>query len=342
MGRPTIKDLADAAEVSVSTVNRVLGGRANVRAPTIARVLSAAERIGFYGTGAIQNRLDQSRQSYTFAILMHQPGRRFYEVLGDRLLQAAAETEEADVTLRIEFMDDLSPNVVAERMIAAGRGTDGLALTVAEHPLVSSAVETLAAEDVPVASIISPLTGTGLAHYIGLDHFKLGRTAGWFLHRLSPDPCKIGILVGNHRYRNQDQNESGFRSYFREHAPEFTLLDPGTTYESKAIAQELTEAMLRDHPDLKGLFMAGGGITGVMQALRQDDHGHRVKALGLELFDLTRAGLIDGTLTMCLSHPLQDLARATIDVLIKARNAGTAAGRQSVLLPFSIHTRENI
>jgi hypothetical protein len=34
------------------------------------------------------------------------------------------------------------------------------------------------------------------------------------------------ILVGNHRYRCQEMNESGFRSYFREHAPGFTLLEP--------------------------------------------------------------------------------------------------------------------
>lgn len=342
MGRPTIKDLADVAEVSVSTVNRVLGGRANVRASTIARVLEAAERIGFYGTGAIQNRLDQTRQSYTFSLLLHQRGRRFYEKLGQKLQEAAAATEDADVTLDIHYMEDLSPHVVAEQMVSVGRDTDGLALAVAEHPLISGAVETLADQAVPVAAIITPLTGLGIAHYIGLDQFKLGRTAGWFLHRLNPEPCKIAILVGNHRYRNQDLNESGFRSYFREFAPEFTLLDPGTTYESRAIAQELTEGLLSDHPDLGGLFMAGGGITGVLQALRQGDRAKVLQTVGLELFDVTRAGLIDGTLTVCLSHPLDDLARATIDVLIKARRAGPDAGRQSVLLPFSITTRENI
>ncbi len=342
MGRPTIKDLAEVAEVSVSTVNRVLGGKANVRASTIARVLEAAERIGFYGTGAIQNRLDQTRQAYTFSLLLHQRGRSFYETLGQKLQEAALATREADVTLNIHYMQDLSPHVVAEQMIRVSQGTDGLALAVAEHPLISGAVETLGSQGVPVAGIITPLTGLGMAHYIGLDQFKLGRTAGWFLHRLNPKPCKIAILVGNHRYRNQDLNESGFRSYFREFAPNFTLLAPGTTYESRAIAQELTERLLCDHPDLGGLFMAGGGITGVLQAMRQSDDAQNLKTIGLELFDVTRAGLIDGALTACLSHPLDDLARATIDVLIKARRAGPEAGRQSVLLPFSIHTRENI
>ena len=63
-------------------------------------------------------------------------------------------------------------------------------------------------------------------------------------------------------------NESGFRSYFREYAPEFTLLEPLSTFESSAVAQEMTEKLLRDHPDLAGLYVAGGGITGALAALR--------------------------------------------------------------------------
>ncbi len=35
MTRPTIRDLADAAGVSVSTVNRVLAGADNVRSATV-------------------------------------------------------------------------------------------------------------------------------------------------------------------------------------------------------------------------------------------------------------------------------------------------------------------
>jgi LacI family transcriptional regulator len=46
MGRPTIYDLAQAAGVSVSTINRVIGGGA-VRHATMRRVRDAAETIGF-------------------------------------------------------------------------------------------------------------------------------------------------------------------------------------------------------------------------------------------------------------------------------------------------------
>ena len=77
----------------------------------------------------------------------------------------------------------------------------------------------------------------------GLDNWKVGRTAAWAIARLCTKPGRIGILVGNPRYRCQEMNESGFRSYFRECAPDFTLLEPISTFEDKAIAREVTEPL---------------------------------------------------------------------------------------------------
>ncbi|MFZ0206355.1 MAG: helix-turn-helix domain-containing protein, partial [Roseiarcus sp.] len=46
--RPTVADLAEAAGVSIATVDRVLNARHRVREPTAERVLGAAEAIGFH------------------------------------------------------------------------------------------------------------------------------------------------------------------------------------------------------------------------------------------------------------------------------------------------------
>ena len=61
MSRPSIRDLAEKAGVSVATVNRVLAGKTGVRAATRESVESAAAEIGFYGLGAIHNRNLASR-----------------------------------------------------------------------------------------------------------------------------------------------------------------------------------------------------------------------------------------------------------------------------------------
>ena len=85
MARPTIRDLAEAAGVSVSTVNRVLGGGGNVRQATMQRVRDAAETIGFYGLGSIESRVAATRPRYRFGFLLQQPTRPFYRNVAQAL-----------------------------------------------------------------------------------------------------------------------------------------------------------------------------------------------------------------------------------------------------------------
>ena len=342
MRRPTIRDLAEAADVSVATVNRVLAGSPGVRQATMAHVREVADEIGFYGANAIQGRIASRRPTVSLGFLLHQPSRPFYQNVAQALRDAAASTEEADVDLKIEFLEDLSPESTSARMRALGRECDALGVVAAVHPLISQAISDLDAAGKPVFALISQLAASGQVHYVGLDNWKVGRTAAWAMAHLSKQPGKLGLLVGNHRYRCQEMNEAGFRSYFREFAPDFTILEPLSTFETRAVAREMTEKLMRDHPDLVGLFISGGGISGAIAGLQSTGAAGRIVAVGYELMDVTRAALLDGTLSFLIAHPLDRLARQAIDRMTQAVATGSSTGTFTSVLPFEIYTRENI
>ncbi|CAH2406690.1 LacI family DNA-binding transcriptional regulator [Mesorhizobium ventifaucium] len=340
--RPTIKDVAIEAKVSVATVNRVLSGSGVVRQGTRERVRQAAEQVGFYGMGALRSRVAAARPRYRFGFLLHQPGRAFYHNVAEALRLAAEAVGDCEIEVRTEFLDDLSPQNIASRMLALGGECDALGVVAAVHPLVVQAVEALQGRNVPVFALISQISATGEIHYIGLDNWKVGRTAAWVFEHVCREPGKLGILVGNHRYRCQEMNESGFRSYFREHAPGFTLLEPVLTFESRAIAQEMTEKLLADNPDISGLYIAGGGITGAIAALRSTGRAGKLVVVGYELMDVTRTALLDGTLTFLISHPLARIAQEALAGMVRAVSAPNENGNFTTILPFEIYTRENI
>jgi LacI family transcriptional regulator len=346
MARPTIKDLAEAAGVSVATVNRVLAGAANVRQPTRALVQDAAERIGFYGLGAIQSRVAAGRPKLRIGVLLLQPHRPFYQNVAEAMRRAAARATGAEIDLRIEFLEDLSPQNTADRAQAMAREVQALGIVAAVHPIVIEAVKRIQAQGVHVFALIGQLSATGQLHYVGLDNWKVGRTAAWAFDHICKVRGKIGILMGNPRYRNQEMNEAGFRSYFREHAPDFTLLEPLSTFESAAAAQEMTERLLASHPDLAGLYISGGGISGAMAALRGQGMAGRIVAVGYDLTEVTRAALLDGSLTLVISHPLDRLAETAVAAMIRACTSPGGAGSQIIPLtmiePFELFTRENL
>lgn len=341
MRRPTIKDLAEAANLSVATVNRVLAGTEGVRTPTREAVLHAAERIEFYGLGTLQARVAASRPRYRFGFLLLQSHRQFYQNCASAIRDAAAAVGMADIEVCIEFLEDLSPKHTAARLLALAEQCDSICLTTAVHPLVIQAVETLQDRGMPIFAFISQLSATGQVHYVGLDNWKVGRTAAWAVDHICKQPGKIGILMGNPRYRNQEMNETGFRSYFREHATGFTLLEPLQTFESSAVAEEMTEKLLRENPDLVALYVAGGGISGTLNAIGNSPQAGKLVVIGYELMQITRTALLDGTMTLAISHPLQNLARSLIDGMLRAVTT-PAAGNLTSILPFEIYTRENI
>lgn len=342
MTRPTIRDLANAAQLSVATVNRVLAGAANVRAPTRALVQEAAERIGFYGLGTIQSRVAASRPKFRLGVLLLQPHRPFYQNIAAALRRAASDTPNAEIDLRIEFLDDLSPQNTADHALRLAKVCQAIGIVSAVHPIVTQAVAQIQAAGVPVFALVGQLSASGQVPYVGLDNWKVGRTAAWTFANICKTPGKIGILLGNPRYRNQEMNETGFRSFFRELAPEFTLLEPLSTFESSAIAQEMSEKLLADHPDLVGLYVSGGGISGALASLRNAGKAGKIVAVGYDLFDVTRAALLDGTMTLVISHPLDRLAREGLDAMVRACAIGTASANLTRIVPFELYTRENL
>jgi LacI family transcriptional regulator len=342
MARATIRDVAAKAGLSVSTVNRALHEPEKVRSETLRAVLQSAESVGFYGVGSIKDSLRTTRPTIRIGIQLLQGNRVLYRNLKVALTQAAREVRDHEVVIQIEHLDELSPQKVSETLHGLARHADVLGVVSTEHPLVAQTLEGLAEKGIKSFAIISQLTTRCNTGFVGIDAWKVGRTAGWAFDNFCKTPGKIGILVGNHRYRCQETNESGFRSYFREHARGFELLDANSTFETANIAHEVTEALLEKTPDLVGLYISGGGVSGACAALRESGRAKEIFAVGYDLTDVTREGLLDGTLNFIISHPLQAMARETISAMIRAHDGGAAFPPQSVMLPFEIYTPENL
>ena len=79
--RPSIADVAAAAQVSIATVNRVLSGKQAVRRATAQQVAQAAEALGFYAARAMRGRAQAETPRRTFGFLMQQQGRSLYQAV---------------------------------------------------------------------------------------------------------------------------------------------------------------------------------------------------------------------------------------------------------------------
>ncbi|MQB46462.1 LacI family DNA-binding transcriptional regulator [Rhizobium sp. ICMP 5592] len=344
MSRPTIADLAKAANVGVSTVDRVLNGRDPVRPQTAERVLLAAEKIGFHGVTAIRRRMESDKPVIKLGFLLKQSHRKLYQMWADVLTKAVEVYPDAHGRAVVRFMDDLSPDKAAEAILMLSREVDAIGMITSDHPQVNHVVDGLEAEGIPVFTMISDLTGPGRAGYVGNDCVKKGRTAAWFIDNVNPRPGKVAVFVGSHRYLAQELCEMGFRSYFRESASDFQMMETLGTLEEPLLAYEFTQRLLRSEADWVGLYVAGGGITGVMRALREDggQAAKRLVVVAHELTNETRTGLAEGLIKVVLSHPQRLLAETLVRAMAEALGADRVPQISQHILPFDIYTASNI
>ena len=339
--RATISDLARQAGVSVATVDRVLNRRLPVREDTALRVVAAAESIGYHATGLLRQRITEVRQC-TLGFLLQKSDDDFYRALAFELQNATRSATSIRGKAMVEFMDELVPSFIASRIREIGTKVDVLAVVAVDHPLVSEAVEDIVAKGKTVFTLLSDLTTPARSGFIGVDARKTGRTAAWTISRLAKKPGKVGILLGSHRYLSQETAEISFRSYMRENAPQFQLLEPLVNLDDHRIAYEAVEDMISSNADLVGIYMSGGGVEGMIRALREENAGCRIVAVCNELMPITRSALIDGTIDMVMATPAALLASHAVDAMARATNSERPENKNIVQLQAEIYVSENI
>lgn len=340
--RPTIHDLAKAAGVSAATVDRVLNSRSRVREATAQRVLMAAEDIGYHAAGLLKQRYQATRPHKRLAILLQRSNDFFYQAFGEAFEQAISEERLFHWAADIIFMDEVSPSFINEQLSLANQTADAIAIVTIDHSIINQKIDEIRASGKPVITLLSELSNHNCTSHIGLDNRKAGRSAAWALSRLTKQPGEIGILLGTHRYHNQEIAEISFISYFREINQGFTLLPSIINLDDERLAAEATAQLLADHPNLVGIYSAGGGVKGMLRSLRAEPRGKDLVVVCNELMPETRQALTDGYVDLVLSTPIDKLAHQTIQMFSKALSNRSEPRFAPVLVPAEIYMQENI
>ena len=338
--RPTIADLAKHAGVSVATVDRVLNRRLPVRSDTVQRVVAAAEAIGYHATGLLRRRMTETPMR-KFGFLL-QKRDQFYQEFAKELVATTKSSTLIDGKPIVEFMDELVPSYIAGRILEMSRRVDGLAVVAMDHPQINEAIDDAIAHGKPVFTLLSQTTSTTCTGHLGLDSRKCGRIAGWTISRMAENPGKIGILVGSHRYLNQELSEISFRTYMREHAPDFHLLEPIVNLDDERIAYEAVTEMVETYPDLVAIYVSGGGQGGLIRALRERTSTNKLIAVCNELTTVNKSALIDGTIDLALATPIKTLSLRLVELLAKACSVPNAPRQPQIMVPPDIYISENI
>lgn len=334
--RARVIDVAREAGVSSATVDRVLNRRAGVREATVMRVLKVAAQLDYLPEADLYSAIKPAAMKLVF--LLPAGTNRFLRMLGDTVDYSQEHLAPFNVKCKCEFIEGFNPQALAASLRRHGERADGIAFMALEHPLVREGVNLLAAKGVPTVTLISDLSASGRAAYVGLDNRAAGRTAGYLLGRFAgPRAGKMAMIAGSLSYRAHQEREAGFLHIIEEMFPALQVVGLREGQDDAEKNYRQTRALLEQYPDLVGIYNIGGASDGVARALKEAGRELKVVFVGHGLTPDTRALLMDGTLDAVITQSPQAAMMSCVRIFTNLRDqrdalAGVEAVRSTVVL----------
>lgn len=338
--RVTLDDVAREAGVSLATVDRVLNKRAGVRDDTAARVRQAMETLG-YRLDPLAARLARG-STFRFCFILPTGTNPFMAQLGQHVEAAAEWLYAQRASAEIRRVDVFDPAALAAALEAVGDTYQGVAVVAYDDPLVRAAIDDLVQAGVAVITLVSDVPTSKRLHYVGINNTAAGRTAGSLMGRfLGGRSGKVAVVVGSLGLRDHVERHFGFSQVVGSDYPSLELLPVVQGRDNTELTKAAVEELLREHPDLVGIYNVGGGTRGLGAALEDSGRGQDLVVIAHELTEPARRYLLRGLLDAVINQNPGHEARSAARVLM-AHCLGEAIIPEQEQIRIDIFMRDNL
>lgn len=307
----TLADIAAAAGVGSATVDRVINDRGNVSDEVRRRVIAAARDLG------LRRILPSSHHRHLRVnVILARPERPLITRMANEFRRQSQRLD-SSITIHRTLLKYESPEAISEAMLRGG--FDAVIVDAPDHPLVHAAIDDMARQGHPVVTIISDVPQTARLAYAGIDHYKAGRSAGFFIGRMTPPgavPGKIIILCHHIGFQAHAERIRGLTDHLQAEVPHLELAEIVRGGDDPVVSEIKLKEAFRRHPETTGIYNAGAGNRGVVAAMRAGILPKRPIFIGHELTAFTWASLRDGSMTLTIDQSPELQVQYALEVLM--------------------------
>ncbi|GMX64758.1 LacI family DNA-binding transcriptional regulator [Paenibacillus elgii] len=260
----TIKDIAKAAGVSVTTVSRALNGYDDVNALTRQKIKDIAQGLGYSPNMAARSLI--SKKTKTLGLLLSNVTRASSKdnIAFEILCGMNDRAGELDYDLVLFSTTPQKQKIKSYKTLCQERGVDGVIIMGIR--LDDEYLKEVVSSQIPCVLIDIPLEGPNVG-YVTSDNVGGANRAVSYL--LEAGHRKIGVINGHSQADVSVQRLSGYKQALERFGIPFdeSLVMDGSF--SEAGAKEAVYRLLAQQPDITALFCISDLMAlGALQAVR--------------------------------------------------------------------------
>lgn len=319
--RPKLKEIAEAAEVSIPTVDRVLNKRAPVSEKTRKKVLAAFEQVNLEHLNDLQGNVNTNLLNFDLIV---ESGRSFNKSIEQAVISVSQIFSDKNVIIRKSLHESIDGNSLSNLIKEVSNNTHGLILICPERPTVSATIDQVISQGTPVVCLTTDLPDTLRLGYVGINQVSAGCTAASIMGRFIGDREGDVVLVGGAPFRNQEEREMGFRRVIREEFPKLNIREKLISdNKSKTTYKQLRQHFECNEKPL-GIYNASGGNQGIADAIAELDNCHhsgiqsfdRIVFIGHELNDSSYSLLTSNQMDAVIHHDIYTEVLCAVNMLL--------------------------
>jgi LacI family transcriptional regulator len=338
----TIKQIAELANVSRGTVDKVLNERPGVKNETRNKVLQIAKELNYH-PNLLGKALVQSKAPVKIGIIFTPEYNPFIQEMLIGVKNATAEYSDfgIEVITRTPISLEVSEEIALLNELER-EGVSGIAVFPIDDNAVRNKINQMTSNGIAVVTFNSKLEGTQSLCFVGQDHKKGGKTAAGLMSKLLPPSGQIGVIISSFNLSCHQNRLEGFRNRCKESWKNLEIVEVQENQDRKEDAFKITLEYFNQYPDIKGIYITGGGVSGVGNALNLLNKTKTTTLICHDIISDTVQLLRNDTVDFALGQSPETqgyhLVKILFDYLIKRQNPVT----DFFEMPVTIVTKDSL
>lgn len=291
----TMEQIAKKVGVSRGTVDRALHGRPGVKQEVAQKIKEVAKELGYKPNLAGKLLSDKQYGKHLIGIILVTENNPFFDDIISGAKAAVEEFQEFGISgvIRILVEYDARRQIeIMEELL--DMGAQGFVMTPILDPRIDEKIGQLKREGIRVVTINSDIQTKDRLAYVGCHHRQSGVVMAELLSLLADGrDVNVAVLAGTEKNLAVTRRKSGFLDYLEAESSNIHIVSLRANEDDSRISYVQTKEILKKHKNLDYLCVLGAGISGTIQAVKEQEEGVLPKLLVYDLIQDVREAMAE-------------------------------------------------